>query len=90
MRELGSVEALDEVLCGEKYANGTVNESGFAGYLRDIQRNDPLLLQVVEELGVQANGDCADLEVREYTVCLSFEERDGKEGSPEAWVSLLG
>ena len=28
-----------------------------------IERNDPLLVQVVEELGAKANGFCADLKI---------------------------
>jgi len=31
----------------------------------DIPRNDPVLIQVVEELGKEANGDCASLKIVE-------------------------
>ena len=34
----------------------------------DVERHDPALVQVVEELGEEANGDCA---------CLSVEEIPG-------------
>lgn len=48
---------------------------------RDIERNDPLLVQVVEELGEEANGSCAELKVIEIPDDVSWhvEEYDGYE-----------
>jgi len=59
--------------------NKLCSEQSF--YERDIERHDPVLAQVVEELGDVANGHCANLRVVdipdgvEYTV----EEYDGLE-----------
>ena len=59
--------------------NKLCSEQSF--YERDIERHDPVLVQVVEELGDIANGHCASLRVVdipdgvEYTV----EEYDGLE-----------
>jgi len=51
---------------------------------RDIPRNDPHLVQVVEELGLEADGSHADLKVVEIPddVDWQIEEYDGSE-----WVS---
>lgn len=51
---------------------------------RYIQRNDPILIQVVEELGYEASGSCADLKVVEIPddVDYTIEEYDGIE-----WVA---
>ena len=47
----------------------------------DIQRDDPALVQTVEDLGEKANGRCAELEVVEIPdgVEWSIEEYDGNE-----------
>jgi hypothetical protein len=52
--------------------------------LRDIPRNHPLLVKVVEELGSEANGDCATLRIIEIPDNVEWvvEEYDGSE-----WVS---
>ena len=48
---------------------------------RDIQRNDPILVQVVKELGVKANGSCSELKIVEIPDDVEWiiEEYDGKE-----------
>lgn len=53
-------------------------------YERNIARNDPVLVQVVEELGEKANGRCAELSVVEIPddVDWQIDEYDGNE-----WVS---
>lgn len=50
-------------------------------YDRDIDRADPALAQVVEELGAEANGMCAELAVVEVPDGTSYEisEYDGRE-----------
>lgn len=50
-------------------------------YDRDIDRTDPALAQVVEELGTAANGMCAELAVVEIPDGVEYEisEYDGRE-----------
>ena len=51
---------------------------------RDIERNDPILIQVVEEMGIEANGRHAELKVVEIPDDVEWliEEYDGSE-----WVA---
>ena len=55
-------------------------------YERDIERNDPALVQAVEELGDKANGAHAELAVVEIPddVDYRIEEYDGREHIAEA------
>lgn len=48
---------------------------------RDIQRNDSVLIEVVEELGGKANGFCSELQIVEIPDDVEWiiEEYDGKE-----------
>ena len=48
---------------------------------RDIERNDPALVQVVEELGDAANGMCAELQIRDLPAGTLYriDEYDGLE-----------
>ncbi len=50
----------------------------------EIQRNDPVLVKIVEDLGAEANGDYAKLKVVEIPddVDWAIDEYDGKE-----WVA---
>ena len=52
-----------------------------------LRRDNPVLVQVVEELGVEANGACARLEIEEISDCEDFyiEDNDGKE-----WIEIRG
>lgn len=52
----------------------------------DIERNDPLLVQVVEELGEMANGSYAKLKVVEIPddIEWTIEDYDGDEWVAEA------
>lgn len=45
------------------------------------RREDPLLVQVVEELGAEANGECAELKIEEvhFDPCSLIKEHDGYE-----------
>jgi hypothetical protein len=47
----------------------------------DIERDDPALVQVVEELGEEANGAYAELKIVEipYDIDWQIKEYDGKE-----------
>ena len=53
-------------------------------YERDIERNNPILVEIVEQLGEAANGDFAELKVVEIPddVQWQVEEYDGNE-----WVA---
>jgi hypothetical protein len=55
-------------------------------YERDISRNDPALIQTVEEMGVKANGPYAVLKILEIPdgVDYTIEEYDGLEHVAEA------
>jgi hypothetical protein len=59
------------------------NEAYAASHIsdRDIPRDDPVLVQVVEEMGEHANGRCAALKVVEIPDGVSWEidEYDGNE-----------
>jgi hypothetical protein len=76
--ELGRDKAQKELELGNSYE--------YNSYCRDISRHDPLLVQVVEELGDEASGSCAEL-------CIT-EEYDGRETVEEpgydrgGWVSI--
>lgn len=52
---------------------------------RDLNRSDPLLIQVVEELGEEANGSCAELKIVEIPDGIEWEidEYDGNESVEE-------
>ena len=49
--------------------------------LRDVVRHDPILIQVVEELGDKANGQCAKIKLEEVAAGTLYriDEYDGKE-----------
>jgi hypothetical protein len=49
--------------------------------LRDICRHDPVLIQVIEELGERANGECAQLAIEELPSGTAYriDEYDGRE-----------
>ena len=49
--------------------------------LRDICRHDPVLIQVIEELGARANGHCAELAIAELPSGTAYriDEYDGRE-----------
>ena len=50
-------------------------------YERDVPRNDPVLAQVVEELGREADGECAKLRLYEIPAGTKYylDEYDGME-----------
>ena len=50
-------------------------------YRRDIERDDPVLVQVVEALGKKANDDCAKLEIEDLPkgTLYRITEYDGYE-----------
>lgn len=48
-------------------------------YDRDVERHDPVLVQVVEELGDKANGKHANLRIAEVSGSYRITEYDGYE-----------
>lgn len=82
LREQGYQPAIEEVLLGETWEDGTVNDSTFNSYLyRPPSRDDELLIQCVETLGPAANGRFAELTIVEIPADVEYtiEEYDGLE-----------
>jgi hypothetical protein len=48
-------------------------------YDHNVSRHDPILVQVVEELGDKASGDCAKLAIAEVSGPYRIDEYDGNE-----------
>jgi hypothetical protein len=86
-----------KIVINSCYGGFSLSDPGIARYLeladlimddkfydRDIPRNDPALIQVVEELGDGVNGSFAKLKIVEIPddVLWQIEEYDGKE-----WVA---
>lgn len=84
LAKLNLVVIKDEKYSGEcfwnYYLNG-IEDADHYWYDRDLERNDPFLVQVVEELGEKADGMCAKLNVVEIPDNVSWEiaEYDGLE-----------
>lgn len=57
--------------------NKAVSEQTWYG--RDVDRHDPILVQVVEELGKKANGAHANLQIEEVDGAYRIDEYDGNE-----------
>jgi hypothetical protein len=80
MIELGSIEAKDYF---DKYS--TPEYSGFSyvfqSCLHYINRYDPILIQVVKELGTEANGQSARLAIAKINLDdhIDIEDHDGYE-----------
>jgi hypothetical protein len=57
----------------------------------DVARHDPILVQVVEELGEKANGSCARLAIDEVSGPYRIDEYDGfetvKEPDGYDWIT---
>jgi len=60
-------------------------------HYRDVDRHDPVLVQVVEELGDKANGMCAQLAIAEVDDSYRIDEYDGFESvetaDSYAWIT---
>jgi hypothetical protein len=78
-----SPEAWSRMTMAERQANNKILDSQLF-YARDIARDDPLLVRVVEELGSQSYGRHAELKVVDVPsdVEWTIEEYDGSE-----WVA---
>lgn len=101
LREMGNEHALKEVAPGESYSKNekcganvvkldfrskNLNDFTNTDFLRDIPRDDPQFIQVVEELGSKANGQYAELKIVEIPddVEWEIEEYDGNEHIAES------
>lgn len=63
-------------------AKRRLNELGVPSCnMRDIPRDDPRLVQVVSDLGADADGECAELAIVKIPDDVNWliEERDGQE-----------
>jgi len=67
--------------CSKKPLNDGVYEDGAYFSDRDLPRDDETLVKVVEKLGEEANGACAELKIVEIPDDVEFviEEYDGME-----------
>ena len=91
LRELGDKTALEETDFGEVW-KGDPNhevrkEQAWSGFCRDIPRNDPLLIQVIEEMGVNAaSAQLAKLAIVKIPDGVEWviDEYDGMEQVQEA------
>lgn len=83
MRELGCETAINETLLGENYKD-TGEVSKYSNNSRNFERDCPILVKVVEEMGEKADGGYAKLKIIEIPndVKWIIEEYDGKE-----WIS---
>lgn len=84
LRELGCAAAKSEPDIGENYDDGSGPRKSFAGmdsFCSEVPRNDPHLVQVVEEMGAKANSDFSKLVVVEIPDGIEWEvdEYDGYE-----------
>ena len=79
LREMGQREALQEVDLGEYWPTAaSLNEPALNQCGRLIPRDDQHLVRVVEELGTEANGHCAELKVVEIPTEVEWKiEKSG-------------
>ena len=64
---------------GDAFEDGTIVDYDF-GFIDDMPRHDPLLIQVIETLKERASGSCAKVEVAEISQPLyRMDEYDGRE-----------
>ena len=60
---------------GDCYSFAASNDN----FWEEVDRTDPILIQVVEELGPEAGGQCAALEVQEIQISIELISYDGHE-----------
>ena len=86
MRERGSEWAKQEVLKGEAYPDGRIEDFDYNSHSYGLSRNDADLIAVVEAMGKEADGEHADLRIVEIPDGVEFEidDYDGMESIHEA------
>lgn len=77
-----SKEAVQRYVEAKKNMGETLDIEEAYG-LRDVERTDPVLINIVKEIGKKANGACADLQIISvpsiYKNNISIDEYDGYE-----------
>ena len=65
--------------------DGTYKEDSYYSGGRNLERNDPILIQVIEDMGEKASGRCAQLKIVEIPDDVEWEidEYDGMESVSE-------
>lgn len=88
--EVKSSEEFDAMTKEEKIAYNKAR-SAQIWYDYGVDRHDPALVQVVEELGNKANGDYAELRIAEVSGPYRIDEYDGNESveTPDSydWIT---
>lgn len=80
-KELGHPDALAEEDQLIKYAEYAESDETWESYLYDIRRNDPILLQVIEEFGLKASGGAgAELKILEIPDDVDWDIWSGDSG----------
>lgn len=76
----------DAYIAGDIFEGGELCKSDF-GYIYDVPRHDPVLIQVIEELGEEANGGLAKiaLDTVPKGTPYSINEYDGRESVVTSW-----
>ncbi len=74
----------ERIAFNEQYSKQTWSD-------RNVSRHDPILVQVVEELGDKANGMCAKLRIDEVSGPYRIDEYDGFEcvETPEGYDWII-
>jgi hypothetical protein len=94
LRDMGNKYALEETDDGEKYPDSDIIRgdmereheiSPYDSYLRDIPRDDPDFVKIVEEMGEEASGHFANLVIVEIPdgIEWSISDYDGMESVEE-------
>jgi len=73
--------AINTCYGGFSLSKKACKELGLKSGYDSIERNNPKLIEVIEKLGKDANGECADLSIVEIpdSADWTIEEHDGKE-----------
>ena len=83
-REWNTMTRDEQLAYNKQYKEQTWDDNG-------VDRHDPILVQVVEELGDKANGMCAQLAIEEVSGSYRIDEYDGFESveTPESyeWIT---
>jgi hypothetical protein len=80
-RELSGDPRWGGLLKGEAYVDGSVCDHDYNSLGSELERTDPTLVRVVEELGDKANGMGADLRIADLPPGTPYriDEYDGRE-----------